>query len=52
MGTNRKRRIKALEPHSEINVHEGCKGVDKSRKTSIEQLLQGATGRTLDLLPY
>ncbi|MBA0700905.1 hypothetical protein Goari_000115, partial [Gossypium aridum] len=48
MGTNRKRRIKALEPHSEINVHEGCKGVDKSRKTSVEQQLQGATGRTLD----
>ncbi|KAK8264389.1 hypothetical protein V6Z11_D12G105200 [Gossypium hirsutum] len=43
MGTNRKRRIKALEPHSEINVHEGCKGVDKSRKTSVEQQLQGAT---------
>ncbi|KAK8264388.1 hypothetical protein V6Z11_D12G105200 [Gossypium hirsutum] len=46
MGTNRKRRIKALEPHSEINVHEGCKGVDKSRKTSVEQQLQGATGKT------
>ncbi|KAE8704893.1 Serine/threonine-protein kinase [Hibiscus syriacus] len=31
LGTNRKKRIKALEPHSESNVH-GCKGVDKSRK--------------------
>ncbi|KAL1134460.1 hypothetical protein V6Z11_A12G103700 [Gossypium hirsutum] len=46
MGTNRKRRIKALEPHSEINVHEGCKGVDRSRKTRVEQQLQGATGKT------
>ncbi|KAK8673757.1 hypothetical protein V6N13_112072 [Hibiscus sabdariffa] len=45
MGTNRKRRIKALEPHSEINVQEGCKGVDKSRKISVEHQLQGATGR-------
>ncbi|KAE8691231.1 Serine/threonine-protein kinase [Hibiscus syriacus] len=34
MGTNRKRRIKALEPHSEINV-QGCKGVDKSRKIDL-----------------
>ncbi|XP_039014803.1 uncharacterized protein LOC120144919 [Hibiscus syriacus] len=45
MGTNRKRRIKALEPHSEINV-QGCKGVDKSRKIGVEQQLQGATGKT------
>ncbi|KAK8673779.1 hypothetical protein V6N13_112091 [Hibiscus sabdariffa] len=48
MGTNRKRRIKALEPHSKINVQEGCKGVDKCRKITVEQQLQGATGRKKD----
>ncbi|XWS29432.1 hypothetical protein CRYUN_Cryun24cG0029200 [Craigia yunnanensis] len=44
MGTNRKRRVKALEPHSEIDVSKGCNGVEKSRKKSVRQQFHKATG--------
>ncbi|XP_022774087.1 TSL-kinase interacting protein 1-like [Durio zibethinus] len=49
MGTNRKRRVKALEPHSEIDTSKGCNGVEKSRKKSVQQEFHKATGREKDL---
>ncbi|EOX92332.1 N-terminal nucleophile aminohydrolases (Ntn hydrolases) superfamily protein isoform 1 [Theobroma cacao] len=45
MGANRKRRVKALEPHSEIDATNGCNGVEKSGKRSVRQQFQRATGK-------
>ncbi|XP_022739389.1 TSL-kinase interacting protein 1-like [Durio zibethinus] len=45
MGTIRKRRVKALESYAEINASVGCNEVDKSRKRSVGQQFQKATGK-------
>ncbi|XVF15020.1 hypothetical protein REPUB_Repub09cG0113500 [Reevesia pubescens] len=45
MGTNRKRRVKALEPHSQIEDSKGCNGDEKSRKMSVRQQFHKAAGK-------